>query len=171
MTVFLGVGWQAAGAAVAGEMAVALAGGLLTKIGPWYYALRKPSWQPPDWLFGPVWTVIFLLTAWSGARGWVHAPSDAAALWIIAAFVANGVLNAAWSYLFFTSRRPDWALLEVVALWCSVIVMMALLADVAPLAAWLLLPYLLWVSFAAFLNLTVVRLNRPFGVEASSRTA
>jgi benzodiazapine receptor len=147
---------------------VAAAGGLATEIGPWYRQLRKPSWQPPDWAFAPAWTTIFTLTAWAGVLGWYHAPDAAVRATLIAVFAANGVLNMLWSLLFFRLRRPDWALLEVVALWLSIAVLIVTLAGLSTLGSWLLVPYLLWVSFAAYLNLTIVRLNRPFAVQATA---
>jgi tryptophan-rich sensory protein len=141
---------------------VAAVGGIVTEIGPWYRQLRKPSWQPPDWAFAPAWTVIFTLTAWAGVLGWYNAADAASRATVVAVFAANGALNMAWSFLFFKMRRPDWALLEVVALWLSIAVLIATLAGLSTLGSWLLVPYLLWVSFAAYLNLTIVRLNRPF---------
>ncbi len=153
--------------AALGACAVAAAGGLATEIGPWYRALRKPSWQPPDWAFAPAWTVIFALTAWAAVLGWQRAPDAAVAAIVVAVFAANGVLNMLWSLLFFKLRRPDWALMEVAALWLSIVVLIATLAGLSTLGAWLLVPYLLWVSFAAFLNLTIVRLNRPFAARAA----
>ena len=81
-------------------------------------------------------------------------------------FLANGVANLIWSPLFFRLRRPDWALMEVPLLWLSILVPMVLLYPISPASSWLLLPYLVWVSFAAFLNLTIVRLNGPFGKTA-----
>jgi benzodiazapine receptor len=144
--------------------AVAAVGGMATQIGPWYRQLRKPSWQPPDWAFAPACT----LTAWAGVLGWYHAPDDATRATLIAVFAANGLLNMLWSFLFFRWRRPDWALLEVVALWLSIAVLIGTLAGLSTLGSWLLVPYLLWVSFAAYLNLTIVRLNRPFAVQVSA---
>ena len=142
---------------------VALAGGLATEIGPWYENLRKPSWQPPNWVFGPVWTTIFALTVTAGVIVWQNAPQEATQRLIIGLFVVNGLLNIAWSVLFFTLRRPDWALGEVAFLWLSIL---ALMIAFAPLSIWatlLLAPYLVWVSIASFLNFTIVRLNGPFG--------
>ncbi|HTW27276.1 MAG TPA: TspO/MBR family protein [Acetobacteraceae bacterium] len=140
--------------------AVAGAGALLTEIGTWYAALRKPPWQPPDWLFGPAWTVIFALTAIAAALGWQASGPERPRM--VALFVVNGLLNILWSGLFFRLRRPDWALAEVVPLWLSVLALVVDLAPVSAVAAWLLAPYLAWVAFAAFLNLTIVRLNAPF---------
>ncbi len=146
------------GFAVAWGVIVAGAGGGLTVLTPWYRALRKPSWQPPDWLFGPAWTVILGLASWS-----CYLVLEAGAITLaVVLFVVNGVANIAWSPLFFILRRPDWALIEVPFLWLSILVAMVLVWPVSALAGWLLVPYLVWVSFASFLNLTVVRLNAPF---------
>ncbi|MEM9096884.1 MAG: TspO/MBR family protein [Pseudomonadota bacterium] len=156
-------------ALVAGAVALAcaVAGGVLTRLGPWYDQLRKPSFQPPDWLFGPAWTVIFTLTAIAGYRAWMGAaPADAT--WILALFLVNALLNAAWSGFFFTMRRPDWALCEVALLWLSIIVLIVAIWPIDLTAAALLIPYLFWVSFAAVLNLAVVRLNAPFGAKTAS---
>ena len=149
-------------AAVA-AMGIAALGASATDIGPWYQALAKPSWQPPDLLFGPVWTLIYALSALAGVLAWRAAPSRAIRQRIILAFAANALLNVAWSELFFKLRRPDWALIEVVPFWLSIAVLIAVLWAVSPTAGRLLLPYLAWVAFAAILNLAVVRMNPAFG--------
>ncbi len=141
---------------------VAGAGGALTQLGAWYYALRKPSWQPPDWAFGPAWSVILVLAAIAAALAWRHAANGAQRAEVLGLFAVNGVFNIAWSLLFFRLQRPDWALLEVPLLWLSILAPMLALGAFSRSATWLLLPYLLWVSFAAYLNLTIVRLNAPF---------
>jgi tryptophan-rich sensory protein len=141
---------------------VAVLGGTLTDTGPWYQNLLKPSWQPPDWLFGPAWTLIFALAAASAVDAWRNGRNRVQRDAVIILFALNGFLNVLWSTLFFALRRPDWALIEVVFLWTSVLVPMVVFWRFAKRASLYLLPYLLWVSFAAFLNLTVVRLNAPF---------
>jgi translocator protein len=151
--------------AAAAAILVATIGGLLTDVGTWYRALRKPPWQPPDWLFGPAWTLIYTLTAGAGVLAWRAAPDAGARATVVALFAVNGLLNIAWSLLFFRLRRPAWALIEVVPLWLSVLALIIALVPLSGVAAWLLLPYLLWVAFAAFLNLTIVRLN---GAEVGS---
>jgi tryptophan-rich sensory protein len=138
-------------------------GGLMTTIGPWYRDLRKPSWNPPNWVFGPAWTIILGLAAWAGVLAWTHTADAGAHLRIAALFAVNIVCHALWSPLFFNLKRPDWALIEVPFLWLSILGLIIGLAPLSPLAGWLLVPYLLWVSFAAVLNLTIVRLNAPFG--------
>lgn len=148
--------------AAVGACAVALLGGLATEIGPWYRALNKPAWQPPDWAFGPAWTLIYTLTAIAAVRAWRGAPDARSRQAVWRAFAINGALNVLWSVVFFTLRRPDWALLEVVLLWLSIIGLIYVAGRRDRVAGFLLLPYLAWVGFAAWLNLAVVRLNGPF---------
>lgn len=155
-------GWRPVLAGSLAAVLVAMAGGLLTEIGPWHLGLRKPFWQPPDWLFGPAWTLIFTLTVVAGVKAWNRAPDAAAQRLVILLFGVNGVLNVLWSALFFHLRRPDWALVEVVPLWLSILAPMVVLGRWSPASRWLLLPYLAWVSFAAVLNLAIFRLNAPF---------
>jgi translocator protein len=140
---------------------VATLGGLATDIGPWYFSLEQPSWKPPDWLFGPAWLTIYVLTAMSAVAAWQQArrPSQRHALWT--AYGVNSVLNVLWSFLFFSQRRPDWALVEVVLLALSVVALMWASRHVTR-SVWLLAPYLLWVVFAGVLNYAVVQLNGPF---------
>lgn len=145
--------------AAACVVVVLFLGGLATRLDAWYEGLRKPSWQPPGWLFAPAWTTIGVLTAWAAVLGW-GATQNRPLLAVL--FAVNGVLNVLWSVLFFRFQRPDWALAEVVPLWLSVFALILALAPASSFAAWLLAPYLVWVAFAAVLNLAVVRLNRPF---------
>lgn len=138
-------------------------GGWMTTVGAWYENLRKPWWNPPNWIFGPAWTVILGLAAWSGVLAWTEASGGSGQLLILVLFGINIVFHMLWSPLFFNLKRPDWALIEVPFLWLSIVALMFGVAPFSTLASWLLLPYLLWVTFAAFLNLTIVRMNRPFG--------
>ena len=96
--------------AAAAVSVVALVGGLLTDVGPWYESLRFPRLRPPNWLFGPAWTVIFILIAAAGVVAWESAEDPATRFRLVALFFVNGVLNLLWSPLFFKMRRPDWAL-------------------------------------------------------------
>jgi benzodiazapine receptor len=142
-------------------------GGWTTTVGTWYRNLRKPSWNPPNWIFGPAWTVILALAAWSGVLAWTNAVDDyPGRVLILALFAISTVLHMLWSPLFFALKRPDWSLLEVPFLWLSIAALMFGVGGYSTLAVWLLSPYLLWVTFAAFLNLKIVRLNRPFGEQA-----
>lgn len=153
--------WRPALVSGAGAITVALAGGLLTDIGPWYYALQQPPWKPPDWAFGPIWTLIFGLAAASAALAW-RAALPAQRRGLVGLFVVNAALNIGWSALYFALRRPDWALIEVVFLWASVAWLVWRVRALSRPASWCLVPYLVWVSIAAALNLETVRLNGPF---------
>jgi translocator protein len=106
--------------------------------------------------------VIFFLTATSGVLAWEQAPDDGARVWLLALFLINAVLNIAWSPLFFKLRRPDWALVEGGFLWLSVLSLIIAVGAISTFAGALLVPYLLWVSFASYLTWTIVELNKPF---------
>lgn len=155
--------WLPVLGAAAAAILVASLGATMTDLGPWYQALKKPSWQPPGWLFGPAWTLIFALAAASGVIAWRNATTESQREWVIGLFAINGTLNVLWSTLFFRLQRPDWALMESALLWLSVLVPIIVFARYAKTASALLLPYLAWVTFAAFLNWEIVRLNAPFG--------
>jgi tryptophan-rich sensory protein len=148
-------------------IAVAGIGAWLTELSPWYYTLRKPSWQPPDWLFGPAWSVILALASLSAFLGWRAATTASERTVVVALFATNGLLNILWSPLFFKFRRPDWALIEVPFLWLSILAPAVVLAQISLASSLLLIPYLVWVSFAALLNFAIVRLNRPFATETA----
>lgn len=151
--------WKAIAVAVAVAVCVGLAGGWLTEIGPWYRALKKPWFQPPDWLFGPAWTIIFLCTAISAALAWAGAGSATTRGMIVGLFLMNAAFNIGWSALFFAMKRPDLALFEVAFLWSSIVLLIVWVWPISQTAGALLLPYLFWVSFASYLNWTIVRLN------------
>jgi tryptophan-rich sensory protein len=136
--------------------------GATTNVGPWYKGLRKPRWNPPDWAFGPAWFVILACTASAGVLGWTRAGAPGEHALIALLFALNIPLQMLWSPLFFNLKRPDWALVEVPFLWLSILALILALASVSALAGLLLLPYLLWVTFAACINLAIVRMNRPF---------
>jgi benzodiazapine receptor len=166
VTALAGVGWGPPTVAAVAAVLVAVAGAFATTTDGWYRALRVPAWKPPDWAFGPVWTVIFALTATSGVLAWTGDPDPIARGVLLAALVVNGLLNIAWSVLFFRLRRPDWALAEVAALWLSIVALVLITGRVSGAAGLMNLPYLAWVSTAACLNLRIVRLNAPFGETA-----
>ena len=154
--------WKPIVCAASGALLLAVSGALLTQLGPWYYALKKPNWQPPDWLFGPAWTLIFTLAAISAVLAWRSSTLPSQQFQVIGVFLVNMAFNVLWSLFFFRLHRPDWALMEVGFLWISIVFIMVAVANLSHLAAWLILPYLAWVSFASYLNLTIVRLNQPF---------
>ena len=124
----------------------------------WYERLVKPRWRPPNWLFAPIWTVLYLTIAVSGWLVWREAGFAGVAL-PLAIFALQLVLNAAWTPLFFGLHRPDLAFLEIMVLWVSILATIVLFYPIHSGAALLLVPYLAWVSFAAALNFAVWRLN------------
>lgn len=147
--------------ATAVAVVIAITGARATELGRWYRELLKPSWQPPDWAFGPAWTTVYAFSVWSVSTAWPAATAEQRITYLLA-WGVNLFANVWWSILFFRRRRPDWALREVVLLWLSIVGVMAASWPADPRAALLLLPYLLWVSFASVLNRAIVRLNAPF---------
>ncbi len=154
--------WKTVGVAAVAALLVGLLGGLSTDIGPWYRSLNEPSWKPPDIWFGPAWTCIYACAAIAGVFAWRRAPGKASREWMLVLFALNAFLNVLWSLLFFRLRRPDWALAEVGFLWLSIFVLIVYLGRFSRPSAWWLVPYIVWVSFAATLNYAVVHLNGPF---------
>ena len=154
---------QCLGLAVAIVICFAAAGlgGFVTapNIPNWYADLAKPTWNPPDWIFGPVWTTLYVMMAVAAWRVWKQKGFGAARL-ALGAFLAQLLFNVAWSGLFFGLRRPLLGLVDIVFLWIAIVVTMVLFFRREAVAGVLLIPYLLWVSFAAFLNLRLWQLNR-----------
>jgi translocator protein len=126
--------------------------------GEWYLALNKPSWHPPAWVFGPVWSTLYVLMAVSAWLVWREG-GFARQGRPLTLFLVQLVLNAAWSPLFFGLQRPGVAFVEIIILWLAIAATIVAFRRVHRVAAWLLVPYLAWVSFAAFLNGTLWRLN------------
>ncbi|MHB8994390.1 MAG: TspO/MBR family protein [Armatimonadota bacterium] len=124
----------------------------------WYPSLIKPSFSPPSWVFGPVWTVLYAMMAVSawllirrGEKRQLKLP--------MVLFGVQLALNLAWSILFFGLRRPDLGMVDIILLWLAILATMLAFWRIKPLAGALLIPYLLWVSFAAVLNFELWRLN------------
>jgi len=124
----------------------------------WYEGLIKPSWTPPAWLFGPVWSVLYLMMALAAWLVWRRGGLTSTRGPIILFLVQLG-LNLAWSFLFFGLRQPGLAFAEIVLLWCAILTTLVVFWRRFAAAGWLLLPYLLWVTFAVVLNYTLWRLN------------
>lgn len=150
--------------ALAGWLLLCVGGG--TAIGlvsngaldPWYVALRKPAWNPPSWVFAPVWTTLYVLMAVAAWRVWRHGGWDRQRP-ALTVFLAQLAANFAWSPLFFSAHWPALALADLGLLWLLVVTTMWAFARVDRVAAWLLAPYLAWVSFAGALNAAIVALN------------
>ena len=122
----------------------------------WFVTLRKPSWNPPNWLFAPVWTTLYIFMAIGAWLVWRDGQFFGLPGLL---FAVQLVLNLAWSWLFFNMKRPDYAFVEIVFLWASIVGTMVLFWQVNSVAGWLYVPYILWVTFASMLNLAIWRLN------------
>jgi translocator protein len=127
-------------------------------IGAWYAGLNKPSFNPPNWIFGPVWTTLYVLMAVAAWRVWRQRAARPVrlALWLFGVQLA---LNAAWSPIFFGLHRPLAAMIDLAMLWVALVVTLVVFWRVDRTAGFLLLPYLAWVSFAGVLNAALVVLN------------
>lgn len=126
----------------------------------WYPTLHKPSFTPPGWVFGPVWTLLYAMMGVSlylASRQREEDGTVGAASRVL--FAVQLILNTLWTYIFFGRRAPGWALVEIVFLWVAVLFTTLSFSKVSTTAALLLVPYLLWTSFAAVLNYSIWRLN------------
>jgi tryptophan-rich sensory protein len=152
--------WLALAGWIAMTGAVAGISGIWTgrEVPRWYRTLRRPSFAPPNWVFGPVWSVLYLMMA---VAAWMVGESPVSAMrsWALAIFLVQLALNFAWSWIFFHRHAIGAALAEILALWAAIAATIGLFAQVSALAAWLMAPYLAWVSFAAALNAGFWRLN------------
>ncbi len=127
-------------------------------INGWYTSLNKPGFNPPNWIFGPVWTLLYLMMGVSLYLVWKTKPSKGRKLAMTMFGVQLG-FNSLWSIIFFGLKRPDLALVEITVLWIFILLTILRFWKVSKLATWLLVPYLLWVSFASVLNFSIMRLN------------
>ncbi|MBX3381484.1 MAG: tryptophan-rich sensory protein [Phycisphaeraceae bacterium] len=124
----------------------------------WYTTLNKPSWNPPSWLFGPVWSLLYIMMAVAAWLVW-RKGGWAAQRWPLSLFLVQWLLNALWTPLFFGMHQLGASLVEIVLLWLAIAATIHAFWRVSKPAGWLLVPYLAWVSFATFLNFTIWRLN------------
>lgn len=126
-----------------------------SSVSTWYTTLIRPAFAPPNWIFGPVWTTLFALMGFAAFLVWragLHRRDVRIAL---AIGVAQLVLNFLWSVIFFGLRNPGAAFVEIIILWLAILATMIAFARVSRAAAWLLVPYIVWVSFAAYLNYSI----------------
>jgi tryptophan-rich sensory protein len=123
--------------------------------GPWYERLAKPWWTPPNWLFPPAWAVLYAMIAVAGWFAWrAQGIGPLVAVWTI-----HLAFNAAWSWIMFGRRQIGLAAVDAVLMWVTIVLFIALAWPVVPAAAWLFVPYLVWVSYALALNLKILQLN------------
>lgn len=124
----------------------------------WYVTLRKPPWTPPNWLFGPVWTALYLGMAIAAWLVWRRVGVSGGKL-ALTLFALQLVLNVCWSAIFFSAHMPGFAFADIVLLWLLILATVVSFWPISRVAGWLMVPYLLWVAFAAALNYTIWRLN------------
>lgn len=136
-------------------VAAAAATGIQFRPGEWYETLVKPEWTPPNWLFPPVWTALYIMIAVAGWRVWLaQGLGRATLIWAIAL-----ALNAVWSYIMFGQHHIALAAADIIALWLAILAFILVARKVDTLATALFVPYLAWVSYAAALNIAIWRLN------------
>ncbi len=129
------------------------------EIAGWYAALDKPWFQPPNWLFGPVWTVLYLMMAVAAWRIAVLPGAVGGRAPALALFAVQLALNLTWSFVFFGAHRIGWAVVVILALWLAIFATLLAFVRLDRVAGVLLLPYIAWVTFASVLNLAILRLN------------
>lgn len=127
-------------------------------LAPWYASLAKPSFNPPNWLFGPVWTTLFVLMAVSAWRV-LRLPPSRLRRWGLSLFYVQLALNAAWSWMFFAAHNPALGLVNVVPQWIAIVGTILVFRNLDRIAAWSLVPLAAWVAFATVLNVAIWRLN------------
>ena len=128
-------------------------------VSSWYAGIKKPSFNPPNWIFGPVWIFLFLLMGVSLYLVWRAGWQQKEVKVAIIVFSAQLVLNIVWSLLFFGLKSPLAAFVEIIILWLAILLTIVKFCKISPVAGLLLLPYIFWVTFAAFLNFSIWRLN------------
>jgi len=146
---------------IATPLAVGGLSGIATARGvqEWYPSLAKPVFNPPAWIFGPVWTALYIMMGVAAFLVWDRGWRRPGVRHALAVFAAQLVLNVLWSALFFGARSPVAALVDIFALWLGILASIILFARVSKAGAVLMVPYLLWVSFATVLNVAIVALN------------
>jgi translocator protein len=137
-------------------------GGLVTRssVSTWYPTLQKPAWNPPPWVFGPVWTTLYVMMGVAAWLAWRAPESPELRARAQRLFWLQLALNVLWSYLFFGLRSPPLALAEMLLLWAAIFLTLRAFWRLRPLAGALLVPYLAWVSFATLLTASITLLNR-----------
>lgn len=149
-------------AVLVGSLVLALsAGGIgsiatVKSIPTWYVNVRKPSWNPPNRVFAPVWTLLYILMGTAAWFAWRQVGFQTT--WV-SLYLTQFALNVAWSFIFFSMHRPGWAFAEIVLMWLSILLTMVEFWRIETTAGILFIPYLAWVTFASFLNWTIWRLN------------
>ncbi len=128
-------------------------------IDSWYSTLARPELAPPNWIFGPVWTTLFALMGIAAFLVWKKGLDQKDVRTALGFFAVQLVLNMMWSIIFFNLQSPFWAFMDLIVLWLAIVSTMTLFYKVSKPTLWLLVPYILWVSFAGYLNFMIWMLN------------
>ena len=154
--------WMKLIISIAVPLAVGFSSSLFTRpeIDSWYKTIQKPDWQPPNWLFGPVWTTLYILMGIALYLVWKSNVQESKKRPAIILWTIQLVLNFFWSFIFFRLHQLGLALAEIIVLWIFILLTIFSFARINKLAAWLLVPYISWVSFASILTYTIYQLNR-----------
>jgi tryptophan-rich sensory protein len=132
----------------------------MPSIPTWYASLQKPAFNPPNWIFGPVWTTLFIMMGVAAFLVWDKGLEKKEVRVALAIFGIQLLLNVFWSVLFFGMQSPLYAFIDIIALWASILATIIYFYKISATAGYLLIPYILWVSFASILNLSIAILNR-----------
>ena len=148
-------------ASLAITFGIAFVGSYFTagSVDTWYNTLNKPALNPPSWIFGPVWTLLYALMAIAAWRVYERRNSYVPARSLLGVYAIHLVVNALWSFAFFGQQSPEWALAVIAVLWLMIVYLAFNFYRADRVAGWMLAPYLAWVSFASYLNLSIVLLN------------
>ena len=130
-----------------------------SEIPGWYAKLNKPSWNPPNWLFGPVWTTLYIMMGIALYLVWKSTAASSVKQTAFVLFAVQLSFNFSWSIIFFNQHQVGWALVEILVMWVFIVLTIFSFSRINNTAAWLLVPYVSWVSFAAILNYTIWKLN------------
>jgi tryptophan-rich sensory protein len=125
----------------------------------WYMLAKKPWFNPPNWIFAPVWTTLYVLMGIALFLVWRSEADKTIKQTAILLFAVQLILNFFWSMIFFKLQQPGWAFIEIISMWVMILLTILWFGKISPMAAWLLVPYISWVSFASVLNYSIWRLN------------
>ena len=130
-----------------------------SSVNGWYTTLVKPSFNPPNWLFAPVWTTLYIMMGIAFFIIWKSNANEVVKRTAITLYIIQLILNFCWSIIFFYAQQPGWALVDILLMWIFILLTIRWFAKISAVSAWLLVPYLCWVSFATILNYAIWKLN------------
>lgn len=142
-------------------LAVGIAAALFTQAGVhgWYVTANKPSYNPPNWLFAPVWTAIYIMMGIALFLVWKSDADKALKQTAIILFALQLTANFLWSFIFFYAKQPGWAFADIIVMWLLILLTIIWFSKISSAAAWLLVPYIIWVSYASLLNFYIWQHN------------